>query len=362
MATNAASAFDSSSTLENPPKTSSATQFRMSLSSALGEWRIYLSGAIFVVAFTLILGIICLSFLKPKHEPLLFGLDIASILLSLGTFAALCFFVQRSKDQKYGDSPWDPNYIDILCALGITCLFGLSSLAQLKELPNRCFSKPNPDETPDANPLRQEVCGVLATMGSFSVLGGVIMIISAILIALAIREAKEIAKLPPPVFPTGAEASVMRWLDRNDPFAVASRQANPVNESSMEAGIAARTPSRSNTMPNAPATNSARNSRLGAGGRANTLTIQTPDDSATHTSNAHSRNSSNGRPSSTRSNSLDSPGMTEVGFQGASIRTPGGASGLRTPGGGTGGLRTPGFGGFGGGPMISAGINPWGRK
>lgn len=361
MATNAASAFDSSSTLENPPKTSSAAQFRMSLSSALGEWRIYLSAAIFVVAFTLILGIICLSFLKPKHEPLLFGLDIASILLSLGTFAALCFFIQRSKDQKYGDNPWDPNYIDILCALGITCLFGLSSLAQLKELPKRCFSAPKPEETPDANPLRQEVCGVLATMGSFSVLGGVIMIISSIFIALAIREAKEIAKLPPPVFPTGAEASVMRWLDRNDPFAVASRQANPTNESSMEAGTAPRTPSRSNTMPHALATNSARNSRVGGGGRANTLTIQTPDDSSTNTSNAHSRNGSNGRPSSTRSNSLDSPGMTEVGFQGASIRTPGGNSGIRTPGG-AGGLRTPGFGGFGGGPMISAGINPWGRK
>ena len=334
----------------------------MSLSSALGEWRIYLSAAIFVVAFTLILGIICLSFLKPKHEPLLFGLDIASILLSLGTFAALCFFVQRSKDQKYGDSPWDPNYIDILCALGITCLFGLSSLAQLKELPNRCFSKPNPNDTPDPNPLRQEVCGVLATMGSFSVLGGLIMIISAILIAVSIHQAKELAKLPPPVFPTGAETSVLRWLDRNDPFAVASRQANPAtSESSMEAGTAPRTPSRSNTMPNATPANSARNSRVGAAARVNTLTIQPPEDSP-NTYNSHNRQGSNGRPSSTRSNSLDSPGMTEVGFQGASIRTPGGASGLRTPGGAAGGLRTPGFGGFGGGPMISAGINPWGRK
>ncbi|KAH6909768.1 hypothetical protein BKA70DRAFT_1274732 [Coprinopsis sp. MPI-PUGE-AT-0042] len=355
MATTQGSASDSSSTLDNP-KTSTAAAFRMSLSHSMGEWRVYLSAAIFVVAFTLILGIICLSFLKPKVEPLLFGLDIASILLSLGTFAALCFFVQRSKDQKYGDNPWDPNYIDILCALGIVTLFGLSSLAQLKELPARCWSGPNAD----FKAIGPEVCGVLATMGAFSIIGGFIMLVSTILIAVSIREAKEIAKLPPPVFPTGAEASVMRWLDRNDPFAVAGRQNNP-NDSSLEAGTAPRTPTRSNSLPQA-ASNSTR-----VPGRASTLSIQTPD-SVNNTTTSHNRNSStgsNGRPPSSRSNSLGSPGMTEVSFQGASIRTPGvGASGLRTPGGGAGagGLRTPGFGGFNGGPMISAGVNPWGRR
>jgi hypothetical protein len=43
-------------------------------------------------------------------------------------------------------------------------------------------------------------------------------LIATIIIFLAARRAIELAKLPPPVFPTGTEAPVMRWLDRNDPF------------------------------------------------------------------------------------------------------------------------------------------------
>lgn len=44
------------------------------------------------------------------------------------------------------------------------------------------------------------------------------VIIGTAIIFIAARRAIELAKLPPPVFPTGAEAPVMRWLDRNDPF------------------------------------------------------------------------------------------------------------------------------------------------
>ena len=46
------------------------------------------------------------------------------------------------------------------------------------------------------------------------------VLIIFILVTKAVRDAVEIAKLPPPVFPSGAEPAVMRWLDRNnDPFA-----------------------------------------------------------------------------------------------------------------------------------------------
>jgi len=45
-----------------------------------------------------------------------------------------------------------------------------------------------------------------------------LVIIASIIILVAARRAIEIAKQPPPVFPSGAHAPVMRWLDRNDPF------------------------------------------------------------------------------------------------------------------------------------------------
>jgi len=199
----------------NPSKGGIVSFFR-----SLAEWRIYLGLCIFYVVFTLIFGIIALTFLKPHHEPLLFGLDIASILMALGTFAALCFFIQRAKDQKYGDVPSDPNYIDVLAALGIATLFGLSALAQIKELPLRCYSEPSEE----IKALSPATCAIITTMGVFSSLGALTMLITCILIGVAIREAAALAKLPPPVFPDGAEASVMRWLDRNDPFTVSRRE------------------------------------------------------------------------------------------------------------------------------------------
>jgi len=194
---------------------------------SLVEWRNYPSFAIFLVAFTLILGIISLSFLHPKKEPLLFGLVILSILLALGTFTALCFFVQRAKDQKYGDNPYDPNHIDILCTLGIAGLFGLSALAQLIRLPQRCYSEHDPNDPVKAAGAAE--CGILTTMGVFSCLGSLIMLITCILVGVAIRQAIEVAKLPPPVFPSGATPAVMRWLDRNDPFNVSSRDPQRQN-------------------------------------------------------------------------------------------------------------------------------------
>ncbi|TFK18991.1 hypothetical protein FA15DRAFT_674812 [Coprinopsis marcescibilis] len=201
--------------------------FFKSLGNTLAEWRTYLGVAIFFTASTLILGIICLSYLPPKKEPLMFGLGIVSILLALGTFAALCYFVQRAKDQIYGEHPHDPTFIDVLITLGIAVLFGLSALAQLKELPMRCYSGDNED----FKVLGQGVCSVLTTMGAISCLGALTMLLTILFIILAIREADRVSKLPPPVFPGGAERSVMRWLDRNDPFG-ATRARDPRRQNS----------------------------------------------------------------------------------------------------------------------------------
>jgi len=207
-------------TTEDNTAGGSSPSFSMKFVKSLAEWRVYLGVAIFFVVLTLLLGIVCLSYLNPKKEPLMFGLIILSILLALGTFSALCFFVQRAKDQKYGDQPFDPNHVDVGCALGIAALFGFSALAELEELPKRCYSGLNEDFIV----LGPHVCGVITTMGIFSCLGALTMLITCIIVAIAVRKAFEIAKLPPPISPSGAEPAAMRqWLDRDDPFANARR-------------------------------------------------------------------------------------------------------------------------------------------
>lgn len=49
------------------------------------------------------------------------------------------------------------------------------------------------------------------------------VIVAAVMICVAARKAIELAKAPPPVFPSGTEASIMRWLDRSDPFVSVAR-------------------------------------------------------------------------------------------------------------------------------------------
>jgi len=53
-----------------------------------------------------------------------------------------------------------------------------------------------------------------------------LVIVATVLTLVAARKAIEIAKLPPPVFPAGSEAPVMRWLDRNDPFLSVTERHN----------------------------------------------------------------------------------------------------------------------------------------
>lgn len=183
---------------------------------SLCEWRPYLGFALFFAVFNLIFGIVTLSFLHPKKEPLVFGLICLAILLALGHFASVCFLFQRSKSYQYAA---DPSYADVGYSAGIAVLFAISALALIHELPKRCYSGPNED----LKELGKNICGTITAMGVSSCLAFVCMIVAAVMICVAARKAIELAKAPPPVFPSGTEASIMRWLDRSDPFVSVAR-------------------------------------------------------------------------------------------------------------------------------------------
>jgi hypothetical protein len=172
------------------------------------QW-LYIGIAIFVATLNLLLGILTLSYIHPKKDGLLFGIVCLGIILALGHFTSLCYLIQRAKDHFS-----DPPLIDAAYAAGVVVLFAISGLMFTAALPTRCFSGPN--EYYKA--IGQVFCNALTAMAVLSWLAMVMMAIASIIIFVAARRAIELAKLPPPVFPSGAEAPVMRWLNRNDPF------------------------------------------------------------------------------------------------------------------------------------------------
>jgi len=178
------------------------------------QW-LYIGIAIFLATLNLLLGILTLSYLHPKKEGLLFGIVCLGILLALGHFASLCYLIQRAKDESS-----DPALIDAAYAVGVIFLFALSGLVLSIELPSRCFSGPNEH----LKVIGQGSCNAITAMAVSSWLAVLIMIIASIIIFVAARRAIELSKMPPPVFPVGAEAPVMRWLDRNDPFLTVSER------------------------------------------------------------------------------------------------------------------------------------------
>jgi len=172
------------------------------------QW-LYIGIAIVLATVNLLLGIVSLSYMSPKKDALLFGIVCFGILIALGHFASLCYLIQRAKHESS-----DPSMIDAACALGIAVLFAISGAALTVQLPRSCYAKSNAG----FKVLSRGTCYRITGMAGSSWLAVLIMLIATIIILLAARRAIELAKLPPPVFPAGAEAPVMRWLDRNDPF------------------------------------------------------------------------------------------------------------------------------------------------
>ncbi|KAF9477223.1 hypothetical protein BDN70DRAFT_118253 [Pholiota conissans] len=201
---NSASSIDTTAGRPGQPR----SRVRTILNTLSKQW-LYIGFAIFLATLNLLLGILTLSYLHPKKEALLFGIVCFGILIALGHFASLCYLIQRAKNEYS-----DPTMLDALYAFGVIILFAISGAALTVELPSRCFSGPNEH----FKVIGKNCCMAVTAMAVSSWLAVIIMIIAAIIIFVAARRAIELAKLPPPVFPSGAEAPVMRWLDRNDPF------------------------------------------------------------------------------------------------------------------------------------------------
>ncbi|KIM38592.1 hypothetical protein M413DRAFT_244038 [Hebeloma cylindrosporum] len=172
------------------------------------QW-LYIGSAIFLATLNLLLGIMTLSYLHPKKDALIFGIFCFGILIALAHFASLCYLMQRAKNESS-----DPTLVDAAYAVGVVLLFAISGIALTVELPGTCYSGPNSH----LEAIGRGTCNTLTTMAVSSWLAFLLLIIATSIIFIAARRAIEFAKLPPPVFPSGAEAPVMRWLDRNDPF------------------------------------------------------------------------------------------------------------------------------------------------
>jgi len=178
----------------------------------LGKEWLYIGIGLFLAFLTLILGILTLSNLHPKKDPVVFGLVCLSVLLSLSHFCSLCYLLQRTREE-IGER--HPSYLDTGYAIGVVLLFVLSGVVLSIELPSRCYSGSNEH----FKAIGQTSCVILTAMTVFAWLGVLTSIVGSIMIFITTRKVIELAKQPPPVFAgNGTEAPGMRWVDRNDPF------------------------------------------------------------------------------------------------------------------------------------------------
>jgi len=184
------------------------SRLRRTIDTICKHW-LYIGTAIFLATLNLLMGISTLSYLHPKKDALIFGIVCFGILIALAHFASLCYLIQRAKNASS-----DPTLIDAAFAAGVVLLFAISGTALTVELPSTCYSGPNKH----LEAIGRGACNALTAMAVSSWLGCLLMVIATAIIFIAARRAIELAKLPPPVFPSGAEAPVMRWLNRNDPF------------------------------------------------------------------------------------------------------------------------------------------------
>jgi len=175
----------------------------------------YICFAILLSLLDIALGIWTMSYLHFKQEPLMFGIVCFGAILALAQFASLCYLIQRAKDENS-----DPLMVDVAYAFGVTLLFSISGIALTIELPSKCFAGRNSDFLH----IGSHWCNVITTTAVSSWLAVITMTIATVLTFVAARKAIELANMPPPVFPDQANTPVMRWLNRNDPFASYNRQ------------------------------------------------------------------------------------------------------------------------------------------
>ncbi|PPR04199.1 hypothetical protein CVT24_010747 [Panaeolus cyanescens] len=202
----------------------------------LGQHWLYISVAIFLSVLNIIMGVGVLSYVHPKKTrisiflvsyvlysswvitAIIFGIVCFGMICGLGHFASLCYLLQRSKDEFS-----DLTIADTAYSVGVMLLFAIAGLAYTAELPSRCYSGPNERFLAIGRPC----CNVLTVLAGSNWLGFLLLVLVSIMIFVSARRAAALAQEPPPVFPSGAEAPVMRWLDRNDPFLASSERRGP---------------------------------------------------------------------------------------------------------------------------------------
>jgi hypothetical protein len=186
-----------------------------------GKEYLYIGIGIFLAFINLILGIVSLSYFRPKKDPVVFGIICLNVLLSLSHFASLCYLLQRAKEEM-GDR--QPSYLDTGYSIGVVLLFVISGIVLTVMLPSRCYSGPNEH----FKAIGQAACNVLTVMAVLAWLGVLTMIIGTITIFIVSRKIIELAKLPPPVYSgDDSDAPGMRWVGRNDPFLTIQEQRYP---------------------------------------------------------------------------------------------------------------------------------------
>jgi len=212
--------MDSASPLQSaggPGASEPRSKFRKVLAMLGKQWP-YIGVCILLAVITLLLGIGFLSYIKPKKEPLVFGIICLAVILSLSHFASLCYLIQRANHENSV-----PTMVDVWYSLGIILLFALSGTILTVELPKKCFSGDNEDYIS----IGRNCCNTFTAMAATSWLAVLTMIVATIFTLVSARRAIEFAKLPPPV-PERAEGPEMRWLNRNDPFITAAERYNRV--------------------------------------------------------------------------------------------------------------------------------------
>ncbi|KAF9524919.1 hypothetical protein CPB83DRAFT_838548 [Crepidotus variabilis] len=178
----------------------------------------YIGFCIFLAVLNMLLGVGLMSYLKPKKEPLIFGIICLGVILGLAHFASLCYLIQRANNESS-----EPSMVDVAYSAGVVLLFAISGIALTAELPKKCFSGQNEDFVV----IGRNCCNTITAMAASSWLAVLIMTVASIVTLIAARRAIEFAKLPPPV-PERADGPEMRWINRNDPFMTAAERYNNV--------------------------------------------------------------------------------------------------------------------------------------
>lgn len=212
--------MSSPATVETTGRPSLRRVINKTLKTLGKEW-LYIGIGLFLAFLNLILGILTLSFLHPKQEPIVFGIVCLNVILSLSHFSSLCYLLQRAKEEM-GER--HPSYLDTGYAIGVVLLFVISGIILSIELPSRCYSGSNEH----FRAVGQGVCDVLTVMAACAWLGVLTMSTGSIIIFFTARRVINLAKQPPPVFSAGGtEAPIMRWMDRNDPFHTVQERRYP---------------------------------------------------------------------------------------------------------------------------------------